>query len=105
MRAALGEERFNVVYSEGQALSVEDAVAYARRGRGERKRPTLGWDSLTPTETQIADLVQEGCTNAEIGERLFVCPRTVQAHLTRMYTKLDVSSRAELAALVARRTR
>ena len=103
VRDALGDERFDVVYAEGRALSVDDAVAYARRGRGERKRPTIGWDSLTPTETQIVDLVGGGLTNADIGERLFVSPRTVQAHLTRIYTKLGVTSRTELAAKAATR--
>ena len=98
VREALGEERFDVVYAEGRALSTTAAVAYARRGRGERRRPPAGWDSLTPTETQIVELVRTGRTNAEIGERLFVSPRTVQAHLTRIYTKLSVTSRTELAA-------
>jgi len=98
---ALGQQRFDAAYGEGRALSIEGAVAYARRGRGERKRPTVGWDSLTPTETQIVDLLRDGLTNADIGERLFVSPRTVQAHLTRIYTKLGVTSRTELAARAA----
>jgi len=101
LRNELGGERFDAVYADGRALSITDAIAYARRGRGERKRPSIGWDSLTPTETQIVDLVGGGLTNADIGERLFVSPRTVQAHLTRIYTKLGVTSRAELAARAA----
>jgi DNA-binding NarL/FixJ family response regulator len=52
---------------------------------------------------QVASLVREGCTNAEIGERIFVSTRTVQAHLTRIYTKLAITSRTELAAEAARR--
>jgi len=103
-REAVGDERFDAVFADGRALSVEDAVAYARRGRGERKRPSTGWDSLTPTEMQIVDLLGGGLTNAEIGERLFVSPCTVQAHLTRVYTKLGVTSRTELAAKGASRS-
>jgi DNA-binding CsgD family transcriptional regulator len=90
---------FDNVWEEGAALSLGAAASYARRGRGERKRPTSGWDSLTPTEGQVADLVREGYTNAEIAERMFVSTRTVQAHLTRMYTKLGIKGRTELAAL------
>ena len=42
--------------AEGSTLSLDDAVAYARRARGERKRPSHGWDGLTPTERRVADL-------------------------------------------------
>ncbi|MBO0810546.1 MAG: hypothetical protein J2P23_00710 [Microlunatus sp.] len=75
-----------------------------RRGRrGVRARPQLGWDSLTPTERTVADLVAEGLSNPQVGERLYVSRRTVQTHLAHIFTKLDISSRAQLAAEVAQR--
>src|SRR6202030_2434092 len=45
LRDALGENDFDAAWAEGTALSVEEAIAYAQRGRGERKRPTSGWGS------------------------------------------------------------
>jgi len=49
------------------------------------------------------DLVVEGLSNPQIGERLFVSPRTVQTHVAHVFTKLQVSSRAQLAAEAVRR--
>jgi DNA-binding CsgD family transcriptional regulator/tetratricopeptide (TPR) repeat protein len=73
-----------------------------RRGRrGARQRPQSGWESLTPTEGTVADLVAEGLSNPQIAERLFVSRRTVQTHVGHIFTKLDIASRAQLAALVA----
>jgi DNA-binding NarL/FixJ family response regulator len=75
-----------------------------RRGRrGPRKRPQLGWESLTRTERQVVDLVVEGLSNPQIGERLYVSPRTVQTHVAHVFTKLGVSSRAQVAAEATRR--
>jgi DNA-binding NarL/FixJ family response regulator len=75
-----------------------------RRGRrGPRRRPQLGWESLTRTERQVVDLVVEGLSNPQIGERLYVSPRTVQTHVAHVFTKLAVSSRAQLAAEATRR--
>lgn len=99
VRRALGDDAFEKVRSEGAALSFDDAVAYARRGRGERKRPTFGWASLTPTEVRVVELVAEGLSNRKIGEKLFVAPGTVKNHLAHVFSKLGVSTRAELAAL------
>jgi len=96
-RAALGQEGFDKAWAEGAALSIADAVTYAQRGRGERKRPSSGWGSLTPTEQDVVRLVGEGLANKEIAERLFISPRTVQAHLTHVYAKVGVSSRVQLA--------
>ncbi len=87
----------------GGELSLADAVAYARRGRGERQRPRIGWASLTPVERDVVRLVAEGHTNAEIGHRLFISVNTVKKHLTHVYAKLDVDGRTDLAAEVARR--
>ena len=73
-----------------------------RRGRrGARGRPAQGWESLTPTEGTVADLVAEGLSNPQIAERLFISRRTVQTHVGHIFTKLDIGSRAQLAALAA----
>jgi DNA-binding CsgD family transcriptional regulator len=104
LRARLGASALERAYADGRSLPLVDALAYSRRGRGERRRPAAGWESLTPTEHQVVALLCQGCTNAQIGERLFVSPRTIQAHLTRIYTKLGVTSRTELAAKAAART-
>ena len=55
--------------------------------------PTSGWASLTPTERDVVRLVSEGLGNKDIATRLFVSPRTVQTHLTHVYTKLSLTSR------------
>jgi DNA-binding NarL/FixJ family response regulator len=102
LRDILGGEVFYAVSAEGAELPLEEAIAYARRGRGKRKRPAHGWDSLTPTERRVADLVAEGLKNREIGRRLFTSPRTVQTHVSRLFRKLGVSTRAELASKVSK---
>jgi DNA-binding CsgD family transcriptional regulator len=102
LRDALGEQDFDAASAEGAALYTEEAIAYAQRGRGQRKRPTSGWDSLTPTERDVVRLVSEGLGNKDIATRLFVSPRTVQTHLTHVYTKLGLSSRVQLVQEAAR---
>ncbi|OBK68359.1 transcriptional regulator [Mycobacterium colombiense] len=101
-REALGHDAFDTAWSEGMALSTDEAIGYARRGRGVRGRPARGWESLTPTELDVVRLVSEGLPNKDIAARLFVSPRTVQTHLTHVYAKLDVSSRVQLAQESAR---
>jgi len=90
-------------WAEGSALTPVQTVAYARRARGARKRPATGWNSLTPTELQVVELVAQGLTNPEIGQRLFIGRGTVKTHLSHVFAKLNVSSRAELAAAASRR--
>jgi DNA-binding CsgD family transcriptional regulator len=102
LRDAMGEQDFDSAWAEGAALSAEEAIAYARRGRGQRKRPASGWASLTPTERGVVQLVSEGLANNDIATRLFVSPRTVQTHLTHVYTKLGLSSRVQLVQEAAR---
>jgi predicted ATPase/class 3 adenylate cyclase/DNA-binding CsgD family transcriptional regulator len=96
---ALGHSDFDAAWAEGAALSTEETIAYAQRGRGERKRPTSGWGSLTPMENDVVRLVREGLGNKDIGARLFISPRTVQTHLTHVYAKLGLTSRVQLAQL------
>jgi putative phosphoribosyl transferase len=102
LRDAMGEKDFDSAWAEGAALSTEEAIAYAQRGRGQRKRATSGWASLTPTERDVVRLVSEGLGNKDIATRLFVSPRTVQTHLTHVYTTLGLSSRVQLVQEAAR---
>jgi predicted ATPase/DNA-binding CsgD family transcriptional regulator len=101
LREALGQDAYEAACAQGAAMSMEDAVEWARRARGLRGRPPGGWDSLTPTEVRVAELVAEGLTNPQIGERMFVSRATVKTHLSHIFRKLDVHSRTELSALAA----
>lgn len=104
LRDAMGEKDFDAAWAEGAALSIKETIAYAQRGHSWRKRPATGWESLTPTEIDVVRLVGEGLANKDIATRLFVSPRTVQTHLTHVYTKLGFTSRLQLAQAAARRT-
>ena len=81
------------------------AAAWSERARRELDR--IGVRSgpqrdLTPVEARVAGLVAEGRTNREIADRLFVSPKTIEATLTHVYRKLDLRTRAELAASISR---
>jgi predicted ATPase/DNA-binding CsgD family transcriptional regulator len=102
-REALGAGGFGPAWSQGRGLTLTEAVGYAARGRGPRSRPAVGWDSLTPTELAVAQAVAEGLSNPQIAARMFISRRTVTTHLTSIFRKLSISSRAELAAGGARR--
>jgi DNA-binding CsgD family transcriptional regulator/tetratricopeptide (TPR) repeat protein len=102
MRTTLGPEPFEEALAEGFALTLNEAVSYAGRGRGPHVQAVCGWDSLTPTECRIAELVATRLTNAEIAQRLFVSSVTVKSHLTRIFAKLGVSGRRELVKIVER---
>jgi DNA-binding CsgD family transcriptional regulator len=101
LHAALGDEHATVA-AQGAGLTLDEAVAWARRMRGPRARARTGWPSLTPTERRVAELAALGLSNPQIGERMFVSPETVKTHMTRIFHKLSVRNRAELAALAAR---
>ncbi len=75
-------------------------VELAATGETARKRSVETRQGLTPQESQIARLVIEGGTNREIAEHLFLTPTTVDYHLRRVYQKLGVSSRTELARML-----
>lgn len=93
------------------AVAPAGALRASLRSRGVRfrtsdpGRPTVGWEALTPAESQIVELVALGLTNAAIAERLVVSRRTVESHLVRVYRKLGISSRVELARHALERSR
>jgi predicted ATPase/DNA-binding CsgD family transcriptional regulator len=103
LRDALGPDAYEAARREGAELTIDDALEWARRARGPRRRPLSGWGSLTPTEARVAALVAEGLTNPQIGERMFISKATVKTHLAHIFRKLDVHSRTELSAQAARR--
>jgi DNA-binding CsgD family transcriptional regulator len=87
------------------------AAGWAERTRAElraagedsTRRGPEAWDELTPQEMQIARMVAQGLTNKEIAERLYLSHRTVASHLYRMFPKLGVTSRAQIARVVGER--
>jgi DNA-binding CsgD family transcriptional regulator len=86
------------------------ALALTERARDEliaaggrpRRLVLTGLDSLTPSERRVAQLAATGLPNREIAQHLFITARTVEGHLTHAYQKLDVTSREQLPAALAR---
>ena len=103
-QAELGQEAFAAAWSAGESLPLEQAVAEAHTvatdaaPRTEPEDPTPSAEALgtllSPREQEVLGLVAEGLTNAQIAKRLFLSPRTVNAHLTSIYHKLEVRSRS-----------
>jgi DNA-binding NarL/FixJ family response regulator len=84
--------------SIGMSLFAERArVELLATGAKMRKRTPETRDELTPQERQIALLAREGLSNPEIGGRMFLSPRTIEWHLRKVFSKLNISSRQELA--------
>lgn len=94
-----------------EAAGLFDAVGaalWARRARADVDRLGLcrgDGDALTATEEHIATLAASGLTNREVAAALFVSPKTVETHITRVYRKLEIRSRAELGWRMAERSR
>jgi len=99
---ALGGEVLERALQDGARLSLQEAVAYARRGRGEHAHATHGWASLTPVERQVVDLASQGLSNPDIARKLFISRNTVKVYLSHAYAKLGVANRTELARLATR---
>jgi DNA-binding CsgD family transcriptional regulator len=98
-------ERLGARRDIGRLLAAMRAVGLRRGSRAAHRQELKGWDSLTAMESDVVRLTVEGLTNRQIAERLFISRRTVQTHLSHALTKLEVSSRVELAAEAARQVR
>lgn len=88
----------------GDRVAALPAVTGAEPPRPVRRRaarPVSGWGSLTVAEERVARLVAQGHSNAEAGAELFVSSRTVESHLRRIFAKLEIRKRVELAVLVS----
>jgi DNA-binding CsgD family transcriptional regulator len=70
-------------------------------GARPRRIALSGLESLTPSERRVAEMAAEGPTNREIAQALFVTPKTVEVHLSRVYRKLGISSRSQLPTALA----
>jgi DNA-binding CsgD family transcriptional regulator len=85
------------------ALRDADAAAAFMRSLGAKGRAgPKAVGGLSRREIEVLRLLGEGLTNKQIGERLFISPKTVEHHLGRSYSKLEVTSRAQAAAYAAR---
>ena len=74
-----------------------------RRSRAGRRRPGSGWTSLTPAEQATSNLVAQGLSNQQVAGQMYVSAHTVAYHLRNVFRKLGISSRVELARVMAER--
>ena len=95
--ALAGYQWMGAIPDRDRALGRARALGIRRGSREAHRDASFGWDSLTATETRIAELVRDGMTNREIGTRLFVSPRTVQTHVSHILQKTGLRSRVEIA--------
>jgi DNA-binding NarL/FixJ family response regulator len=88
-------------------MGIEAFADRARRelaatGETARKRNAETSDELTAQETQVARLAADGLSNPDIAARLFISPKTVEYHLRKVFAKLGISSRVQLAQVYPR---
>jgi DNA-binding CsgD family transcriptional regulator len=89
------------IFEEAQAAPWAERARTELLATGEtaRKRDPSTIDQLTPQELQISRFVSQGLRNKEVAARLFLSPRTIDYHLRKVYVKLGITSRFELAQL------
>jgi non-specific serine/threonine protein kinase len=105
-RAALGPAAFSSAWAAGAALPLAAAVAEALADvtvTADDAQDLTSVAGLTPREVEVLRLLAQGRSNREIGEALFISPRTVNFHVTNLLAKLALDSRAKAAAFAVRR--
>jgi DNA-binding NarL/FixJ family response regulator len=90
-RVQLGSDVFAIAWAEGRQMTPEQAFATRTQATPTTSQGYPG--ELTPREVEVLRLLALGLTNAQIAERLVISPRTVNAHLRSIYSKLDLTSR------------
>ncbi|MFE3257178.1 protein kinase [Nocardia sp. NPDC059091] len=101
-REMLGARAFEAAHQEGAAMGFDAAAGFALGEQAEPAAPPLrSGGKLTKRERQVADLVAEGLTNRAIAARLVISPRTANAHVEHILTKLGFTSRTQIAAWAA----
>ncbi|WP_078904402.1 ATP-binding protein [Streptomyces xanthophaeus] len=103
-RAVAAYEELGAGWDTARAEARLRSLGVRRGSRAARRRPASGWEALTPAELKVALLVAEGRSNPEIATALFLSPRTVQTHVSHILAKLQVRSRAAVAAQAAARS-
>jgi DNA-binding NarL/FixJ family response regulator len=88
----------------GARALCERAETELRAAGGRSSDPALGISQLTVSERRVAELAAKGHSNPEIAQRLFVTRKTIETHLGHIYSKLDISGRAELGRALTRDT-
>ena len=100
-RGMLPEWQVEAARAQGAELTPDRAVTYALNDELPRLPDRSQLRTLTPREYEVASLVTQGLTNAQVAARLGIAVRTVAGHLTNMRTKLDLPTRAHVIAWVA----
>ncbi|MEU4424399.1 LuxR C-terminal-related transcriptional regulator [Actinoplanes sp. NPDC024001] len=108
VREKLGDRRFAVAFAEGQKLDPDAGMAYAAGDPlasvpADPPPQQTTWAPLTRREREVAELVAAGMTNQQIADRLMIGRSTANTHVEHILTKLDFTSRAQIAAWVAQR--
>ena len=98
-RAQLDEAAFNAAWGEGRAMTLEQAIEYALAEQVQALQPIASAqphdpNALTPREIEVLRWVAAGLSNAQVAGKLVISPRTVNTHLSSIYSKLGVNSRS-----------
>ena len=91
----MSPETLEAVTPNAQGTTIRAVARHSHRNR-----PVEGWPSLTDTERQVALLVAEGLTNAQVGQRMFLSRHTIDFHLRQIFRKLNVHSRVGMTRRV-----
>jgi len=105
-RSALGAARFNAAHGVGLQMRRDDVIDFALgvRTPAARRRTTETPPTdmpLSRREMEVAGLVADGATNAQVAARLFISERTVESHLASIFNKLGVDTRLQVARWIA----